>query len=160
STRAPVASSCRASLRMTEEEWDANPRCRFGGETTIKLGRNQVFFAPYSLRGSVIFYLFAVAVEVAFEFDEGIAPQLFKRAACQRKRDHGLGGDAGCGDDADIGAFVSRLHGFAGGKIDRFQRPPQGRDRLEIAADDDVFSIRDSTFDSTGVVLRAGKAGV
>ena len=73
------------------------------------------------------------------------------------ERDHGLGGDAGGGDDADVDALVGGLDRLAGGEADGAERAAQGRDGLEVAADDDVFAVGDAAFDAAGVVLLAGE---
>src|SRR5438874_1110350 len=108
----------------------------------------------------VIPYLLAVTVEVAFEFEERVATEFFEGTTGEGERDHGFAGNAGGWDDADIRAFVSCLYGLTSSKIDRFEWPPQGRDRFEISAHDDVFTVGDSALNPAGIVLRTGEASV
>ena len=48
------------------------------------------------------FYLVAIAGEVAVEFGEAVASEFFEEGAGYGEGDHGLGGDTGGGDDADV----------------------------------------------------------
>ena len=72
---------------------------------------------------------------------------------------HGFRGYPGRRNHADIAALVTGAGGLAGIETDGFQRPAQGGNGLEIAADQDVLAIGNPSFDSPGVVRLAGKSG-
>jgi hypothetical protein len=109
--------------------------------------------------GSERFYLIAIALVVALEFAEAVASEFFEEAAGDGEGDHGLGGDSGGGDDADVGALVGGFGGFAGFEGDGGEGAAEGRDGLEVAADDEVFAVGDAAFEAAGVVVLAGEAG-
>ncbi len=105
------------------------------------------------------FDLGTVALVVALEFEEAIAAEFFQNRAGDGEGDHGLGGDTGGGDDADVGALIGCFGGLAGCEGDRGEGATKGRDGLEVAADDEVLAVGHAAFETAGVVVLAGESG-
>ena len=98
-------------------------------------------------------------MEVALQFAEAVASEFFDHTARDGEGDHGLGSDAGGGDDAHVRAFIGCLGGLAGVEGDGGERAAEGGDGLEVTADDEVFAVGDAAFDAAGVVVLAGEFG-
>src|SRR5208337_5494249 len=90
---------------------------------------------------SVFLQLLQISAKVSLSFRDRIASEFFQRAAGQSQRDHGFARHSSSRYNADVGTLVRGLDRLAGGKIDRLQRSPQSRNRLDISANPNLFAV-------------------
>src|SRR5271157_871519 len=103
--------------------------------------------------------LLAVAFEIAPHFQHRIASELLQCAPRDGERNHGLGGNSRCGNDADIRALVGGLYRLAAGEVHRSQRTPQRGNWLQVTAHANVLAVGNATLQTTGVVRSPREAG-
>src|ERR1035437_4310641 len=91
-------------------------------------------------------YLFDVSAEISLHFKGRVAAELLLGHAGNGESHHGFGHHAGCGNPANIAAFVTCAGGLAVVKANRLERFAQGGDGLQVAAHYNVFAVGDAAF--------------
>ena len=96
-------------------------------------------------------YLFQVAVVVAADLAQRVAAKLLEEGSGHGQGDHRLAYHPGRRDDRHIGALVGRDGRLAGWQVDRFQRPTERRDWLQIPTHHYLLAVGDAAFETAGL---------
>jgi hypothetical protein len=99
-----------------------------------------------------------IAFKVLVRLSERIAAKFLQERRGQHKCHHGLACHACGGHDADVRALVRGFDGLLSDKVGSLKWPAQCRDRLQVAAHDDVLTIGDPAFEPAGAIGGAAKA--
>src|SRR5271167_486601 len=98
-------------------------------------------------------YLLAISFVVALQLPQRIPAKLLDYQPSHRQRHHSLGSDTRCRHHAHIAAFIRSLYWLARRKAHRRERPPQGRNRLQITAHHHVLTVRDAALNPARVIV-------
>src|ERR1700736_307758 len=104
---------------------------------------------------SEVLYLLEIAFKVASGFRQRIASEFFEKRASEHDGGNASANNARRGNDANIGARIGGERRLARGEIDRFERPPQRRNRLQKAAHAHLLPIGHAALEAAGAVVAA-----
>src|SRR4030095_9489247 len=105
--------------------------------------------------------LSGIALEVAASLRQGVTTKFLQKSIGEDKSNHSFTGDRPGGEDAQVGTLVSGLDGLLGDHVGGAEGAAEGGDRLQVAANNDVFAVGDAAFQAAGSVGGGGNfAGV
>src|SRR2546423_8156307 len=116
-------------------------------------GRDRPDLSPWSAAD-----LLPVALEIALDFSDRVAAELFQEGVGEHQRHHGLADHSGGMHDAHVGALVMRLHVLLGHQVNGGQWRAHGRDRLYRGPQVDRLAVGHAPGDAAGVVAEVREA--